>query len=42
MLAWEGLPLEPIGEVPMGVEDGAMLVQEDGAVENSTAVEKAA
>ena len=38
----ESLPLPPLGEVPMEVEDGTLPVQENGAVaeeENSTVVE---
>ena len=38
----EGLPLEPIREVPMKVEEGTVLAQKDSAMENRTAEEQAA
>ena len=42
ILAQEGSPLAPLGEEPMEVEDGATLVQEDGAMaeEKNSAMEK--
>ena len=45
ILVQESSPLEPIREVPMEVEVGTMLVQQDSAraeEENSTAEEQAA